>query len=87
MTIQVKLTPALEKFAEDCVAEGRFGDINDVVEASLRLLQHQEQKRQAFLQSLKEAEDEADRGEVFTLEEVMADLDAIIEAAEAHAAE
>ena len=39
MAIQVKLAPALEKFAEDCVAEGRYGDLSEVVETSLRLLQ------------------------------------------------
>lgn len=81
--MNVKLSPDFEKFAEDCVAQGRFGDISEVVDAALDLFQHQEVRRQAFIQSLKDAEEEAERDGYVTMEEVMADIDAIIEAAEA----
>jgi len=78
MTIQVKLTPALEKFAEDCVAEGRYDDVHAVVNAALHLLQHGEQERLAFIQSLKDAQEEAERDGYFTIEEVVTEMDAIV---------
>ncbi|MGR4865498.1 type II toxin-antitoxin system ParD family antitoxin [Caulobacter sp. LARHSG274] len=87
MTLEVKLPPALEAFAERCVADGRYADVNEVVSSGLRLLQDQETRKQSFMAMLAEVEAEVARGEVFTLDEVMADIDAIIEAAETHAAE
>ena len=85
MTLEVKLPPALEAFAESCVADGRYADVNEVVSSGLRLLQDQETRKQSFMAMLAEVEAEVARGEVFTLDEVMADIDAIIEAAETHA--
>jgi putative addiction module CopG family antidote len=82
MTLKVELPPALEKFAEDSVAEGRFASISDVVASGLRFLQAREEQRLAFVQSLKDAEEESERDGYVTLEEVMADIDAIIEASE-----
>jgi antitoxin ParD1/3/4 len=86
MTLKVELPPALEKFAQDSVTEGRFETVSDVVASGLRFLQAREEQRLAFVQSLKDAEAESERDGYATLEEVMADIDAIIEAAEpAHA--
>jgi antitoxin ParD1/3/4 len=82
MTIEVRLPPALEKFAQDSVAEGRFESVSDVVASGLRFLQAREEQRLAFVQSLKDAEEEAERDGYVTLEEVMADIDAIIASAE-----
>jgi antitoxin ParD1/3/4 len=50
--MNVKLSPDFEKFAEDCVAQGRFGDVGEVVGAAMHLLRDQEARRQAFIQSL-----------------------------------
>lgn len=83
MAVKVELSSDFEKFAEDCVAEGRFEDVGDVFNAAMHLLQDQEVKRRAFIQSLKDAEEESERDGYVTLEEMMADIDAIIEAAEA----
>lgn len=81
--MNVKLSPDIEKFAEECVAEGRFDGVGEVVDAAMHLLQDQEMRRRAFIQSLKDAEEESEREGYVTMEEVMADIDAIIEAAEA----
>ena len=86
MTIQVKLTPALEKFAEDLVAEGRYADIDAVVRSSLTLLQSREAERHALRRSIDEAIAESERDGYVTLDELMVELDAIIEAAEAEQA-
>lgn len=86
MTIQVKLTPALEKFAEDLVAQGRYADIDAVVLSSLTLLQSREAERLALRRSIDEAIAESKRDGYVTLDELMVELDAIIEAAEAEQA-
>jgi len=86
MTVEVELPPALKKFAEDSVAEGRFDSISDVVASGLRFLQAQEERKAAFAAMLAGVEAEVDRGEVFTLDEIMADIDAIMEATDAKAA-
>jgi antitoxin ParD1/3/4 len=82
MTLKVELPPALEKFVQDSVAEGRFETVNDVVASGLRFLQAREEQRLVFVGSLKDAEQESERDGYVTLEDVMADIDAIIEAAE-----
>lgn len=86
MAMNVKLSPALEKFAEDCVAEGRYGDVNEVVNSALHLLQDQEARRQAFVRSLEEAQAEAERDGYFTIEEVVAEMKAAIDEVEAERA-
>ena len=78
----VSLTPELERFAEDCVQSGRYNSVSEVTRAGLRLLQQVEQQRRDFLAMLEVAEAEGERNGFFTVGEVMADLDAIIEEAE-----
>lgn len=77
----VTLPPDLERFAADAVAEGRYADLSDVVRAGLSLLQRAEAERLAFIASLEEAEAEGERDGFFTLDEVLAEMDAVIEAA------
>jgi antitoxin ParD1/3/4 len=79
MSTNVHLTPALEKFARDCVAEGRYNNVSEVVRSGLRLLQEQEEVRRQLILSIRDAEAEADRDGWFTIEEVLAEMDAIID--------
>jgi len=81
--MEVKLPPALETFAQESVADGRYRDVSEVVSSALRLLQDQEVRKEAFMAMLKEAEAEAERDGCFTVEEVMAEIDEIIDAVEA----
>ena len=83
MTLKVELPPALETFAEDCVADGRYPNVSEVLSSGLRLLQDQEERKAAFMAMLKEAEEEAERDGYFTVEEVMAEIDEIIDAVDA----
>jgi antitoxin ParD1/3/4 len=53
----------------------------------MRLLQEYEEQRRQFAQSIEEAQAEADRDGTYTLEEVMAEVDAIIDSARTRAAE
>ncbi len=79
MSTNVSLSPALEQFARDCVAEGRYNNVSEVVRAALRLLQEYEEERRRFVRSLDEALAEADRNGTFTVEEVGAEMRAIID--------
>jgi antitoxin ParD1/3/4 len=87
MTTNVSLPPALEKFARDCIADGRYANVSEVVRAALRLLQEYEDQRRRFAASIKAAQAEADRDGTFALEDVLAEVDGIIEAAGKRAAE
>lgn len=82
MSTNVHLTPELERFARECVAEGRYDNVSEVVRAALRLLQDWEEQRGKFTAMLDEAVEEADREGTFTLEEVLAEVDRVIDAAE-----
>ena len=83
MSTNVHLTPELERFAKACVAGARFNNVSEVVRAGLRMLQEAEERRLAFVRSLDEARAEAERDGWFTVDEVMAEIDAIIDEAEA----
>jgi antitoxin ParD1/3/4 len=79
MSTNVHLTPELERFARECVAEGRYNNVSDVVRSALRLLQELEEQRRQFTAMLDEAVEEAEREGSFTVEEVLAELDGIID--------
>jgi antitoxin ParD1/3/4 len=82
MATNVHLTPELERFARECVAEGRYNNVSEVVRSGLRLLQEMEEQRRYLLRQMREAEAEADREGMVSLETVLAELDEIIDAPE-----
>lgn len=81
MATNVHLTPELESFARHCVEGGRYNNMSEVVRAGLRLLQSAEEQRQAFTAMLHSVADEAERNGAATLDDVLADMDAVIDAA------
>ncbi len=82
MATNVNLTPELERFARDCVEGGRYNNVSEVVRSGLRLLQEAEQRRRQVQAMLQAAEAEADREGAVTIDSVLAEVDAIIAAAE-----
>jgi antitoxin ParD1/3/4 len=82
MGTNVHLTPELERFAKECVAEGRYNNVSEVVRDALRRLQDVEQRRRAFTKTLEDAVAESERDGYFTAEQVLAEMDEIISAAE-----
>ena len=78
MATNVHLTPELERFARQCVAQGRYNNVSEVVRQALRLLQEAEDFRRRFKTMLRETEREADRKGIFTAKRVLAEADAII---------
>jgi antitoxin ParD1/3/4 len=81
-SLNVSLTPELEKFVRDRVSIGRFISASEVVREGLRLLEDQERERDAALDALKvklkTAAAQADRGELLDGGEVFKRLDALI---------
>jgi antitoxin ParD1/3/4 len=78
VTTNVVLPPALEKFAHDCVAEGRYSNVSEVVRSAMRLLQEYEEARGQFEATLDEALAEAKRDGTFTIQEVAAEARALV---------
>lgn len=78
----VSLTPELERFAEERVRSGRYNNVSEVMRSALRMLQDYEAKRDAFIASLEEAVAEGDRTRFYSIEELGAEMDAVIEAAQ-----
>ena len=78
----VILPPELERFAAEAVAQGRYGDLSEVVRAGVSLLQRAEVERAAFLAEIEAAQQEGERCGFFAMEAVGQELDSIIDAAE-----
>jgi putative addiction module antidote protein, CC2985 family len=78
MATNVHLTPELEEFARACVETGRYNNVSEVMRAGLRLLQEREDRRRAFAKMVEDAEAEAEKEGTYTIDEVAAELDAII---------
>jgi antitoxin ParD1/3/4 len=79
MTTNVSLPPALERFTRQCVAEGRYSNVSEVVRTGLRLLQEYEEQRRRFEASLDAAMEEADREGTVSIAEVLAEARAIVD--------
>jgi antitoxin ParD1/3/4 len=80
MGTNVHLTPELERFAQSCVASGRFNNVSEVVRSGLRLLQDVEERRAAFAASLEAAVAEGERDGFLTADEVETDVRTAIDA-------
>ena len=77
--MNISLTPELESFVDSRVASGRYQSASEVVRAGLRLLEQDEQEREAALtevrQKIQLGLDQIRRGEVFDGEAVFDELD------------
>ena len=79
----VRLTPEQEHIAQTAMATGRYAGPDEVIGAALRLLQAHDAHRATFLLSLDEARRESDATGYFEMDDVAAELDAIIDEEEA----
>lgn len=74
-SLNVSLTPELERFVQQRVSTGRYQTASEVVREGLRLLENQERDRDAaFLalkSKLKRGSDQADRGEFVDPDETL----------------
>jgi antitoxin ParD1/3/4 len=78
VTLNVSLTPELEKFVESRVASGRYQSASEVVREGLRLLEERDISRQSALDEVRRkiavGLDQAERGELFDGEEVFREI-------------
>ena len=79
MRTNVHLTPELERFAQGCVASGRFDNVSEVVRSGLRLLQDAEERRAAFVASLEASVGEGERDGFLTADDVETEVQAAID--------
>ena len=63
-TTSFNLGDHFDHFISTQIASGRFGTASEVVRASLRLLENEEQKLEAIRQALIEGENSGDAGEL-----------------------
>jgi antitoxin ParD1/3/4 len=71
----VPLTPEQERFVADAVAQGRYRDASEVVQASLALLR----SARLFIASLQEAEAESEREGSLKIEDVHREMSDLID--------
>jgi antitoxin ParD1/3/4 len=79
MGTNVHLTPELERFAREVVAEGRYNNVSEVVRQGLRMLQEAEERRRAFTKTLDDAVAEAEREGWISAEDALAEMDRVID--------
>lgn len=82
MATNVHLSPELERFARQCVEEGRYNNVSEVVRSALRMLQDAEERKRAFITMLKAAEDEANENGWPTMDDAMNAMEVVVAEAE-----
>jgi antitoxin ParD1/3/4 len=74
-SLNVSLTPELDRFVQDRVSTGRYQTASEVIREGLRLLELQERDREAAFDALKTQLErgaaQADRGECLDPDEVL----------------
>ncbi len=84
--MNVSLTPELEKFIADQVADGRYRSASEAVRAGIRLLENEFREREAKLELLRQAVDEGivelDHGKALDADQVFSELLAGLQADE-----
>ena len=82
-TVNISITPELDRFLQSRVESGRYQTTSEVVREALRLLERREQERDEALFQLKERLErgagQAERGELIDGDEVFDELREMIE--------
>jgi antitoxin ParD1/3/4 len=80
-SLNVSLTPELDRFVQERVATGRYQTASEVVREGLRLLENQERDRELAFTALKaklaRGAAQADRGEFVEADEVVKKIAAL----------
>ena len=83
MATNVHLSPELERFARQCVEDGRYNNVSDVVRSALRMLQDAQDRKTAFMAMLDGVREDSDRDGWVSGDDAIAQARAVIAAAEA----
>ncbi|MEJ0064344.1 MAG: type II toxin-antitoxin system ParD family antitoxin [Caulobacteraceae bacterium] len=79
MGTNVSLTPELERFAREVVAEGRYNNVSEVVRDGLRLLQDAAERKKNFMKMIREVEADVEKNGSVSLDDALARMDRAIE--------
>ncbi len=79
MAISADIGPVLEKFVETLVEKGRYGSKSEVIREGIRLVQEREARLAALHAEIQIGIDAVEAGDVYTAEEVYAELRALID--------
>ncbi len=67
----IALTPDLEEFVQSKIRNGTYRDVNEVIQAGLRLLRECEERLQALRQDISAGLEQAERGDLAALDEAL----------------
>ena len=72
--IKIDLPAEVESFARQCVTDGRFQSLDEVVASAIQLLRDHDEAKRRFTAMLEEAEAEGDREGWISADELDAEL-------------
>lgn len=78
MSVNVTLPPALEAFARERVESGEYESVSDVLLDGLRAMERRHANRADFTKTLIDAEEEAERDGWIPLDDVLAEMEAVV---------
>jgi antitoxin ParD1/3/4 len=79
MAISADLGPVLEKYVEALVEKGRYNSKSEVIREGIRLVQEREARLADLHAKIQEGIDAVKAGDVYSSEEVFAELNALID--------
>ncbi|MBF0109400.1 MAG: type II toxin-antitoxin system ParD family antitoxin [Magnetococcales bacterium] len=79
MSTNISLTQELENLARSCMESGHYNNVNEVIRGAPNLLQDQEARREKFTAMLRTTQEDADREGVYTIDQVLSEMDEIID--------
>jgi antitoxin ParD1/3/4 len=79
MAISADVGPKLEEYIENLVTKGRYNSKSEVIREGIRLVQEREARLAALHAAIQEGIDAVKAGNVYSSEEVFAELEALID--------
>jgi antitoxin ParD1/3/4 len=80
MAISADVGPVLEEYIETLITKGRYNSKSEVIREGIRLVQEREARLAALHAAIEEGIAAADAGDLYSAEEVFAEIDALIDA-------
>jgi antitoxin ParD1/3/4 len=79
MAISADVGPQLEEYIENLITKGRYNSKSEVIREGIRLVQEREARLAALHAAIEEGIAAADAGDLYSAEEVFAEIDALID--------
>jgi antitoxin ParD1/3/4 len=79
MAISADVGPKLEEYIENLITKGRYNSKSEVIREGIRLVQEREARLAALHAAIQEGIDAVKAGDVYSSDEVFAELEALID--------